>query len=205
MKPIPQRIIDQHRGDCMTACLASLLELPYESVPPFVANAYDAGDKTGARDAADAWLRDRNLHLLRVAWDDLNDWSALREALCIASMPSQRFPGGSHAVVAGWDRVPLDGGSHYHQLVIRYDPNPLNEPYDLKKTDPVALSFLVPIDPRGLGTRRVNLFDPASYQESPTDAPFRCSECDLVFYASQARIIDGKREFPCCKKLKELM
>jgi hypothetical protein len=33
MKPVDQRIIDPGHGDCMRACLASLLELPYEEVP----------------------------------------------------------------------------------------------------------------------------------------------------------------------------
>jgi hypothetical protein len=36
MTPVDQRIIDPDRGDCMTACLASLLDLPYEDVPYFL-------------------------------------------------------------------------------------------------------------------------------------------------------------------------
>lgn len=36
MKPVDQRIIDPGKGDCMTAALASLLELPYEQVPYFL-------------------------------------------------------------------------------------------------------------------------------------------------------------------------
>jgi hypothetical protein len=35
MIPVEQRIICKGSGDCMTAALASLLELPYENVPYF--------------------------------------------------------------------------------------------------------------------------------------------------------------------------
>lgn len=33
MIPIKQRIIDNKKGDCFTACIASLLEIPYEDIP----------------------------------------------------------------------------------------------------------------------------------------------------------------------------
>lgn len=35
MTPVDQRVIDPGVGDCMTACIASLLDLPYEAVPRF--------------------------------------------------------------------------------------------------------------------------------------------------------------------------
>ncbi len=202
MIPIQQRIVDQHRGDCMTACIASVLERSYESVPTWVADAYDAGDATDAQAAMTAWLRERNMHLLSVSWDHLNDWRALCGAFCIATMPSQRFPGGSHAVIATWERVSLEGGSFYHQLVIVHDPSPLNKPYDLKEKDPIALSFLVPVNPAAA------IFLPnwgRGIVTSPTGATFHCSTCNHTFRASEARIVDGMREFPCCKVLKDLV
>lgn len=36
MKPAYQRIVCPERGDCQSAALASVLELPTEAVPPFV-------------------------------------------------------------------------------------------------------------------------------------------------------------------------
>lgn len=36
MKPVKQQIVDQGRGDCMRATVASLLELEIEAVPHFI-------------------------------------------------------------------------------------------------------------------------------------------------------------------------
>jgi hypothetical protein len=37
MKPVDQTIIDKDRGDCMRACIASMLELDLSQVPNFLA------------------------------------------------------------------------------------------------------------------------------------------------------------------------
>ena len=155
MTPVHQRIIDPHRGDCQTACVATLLDLPYEAVPTWLADAMDAylahqTDPQGRRaqphdwhDAMVAWLRARNLHLLSLSWDHVQDWRALPGAFCIASMPSQRYPDSSHAVVA---RFTQDATSGAIRCDIVHDPNPGNTPYPLAQT-PSRLAFLVPLDP----------------------------------------------------------
>lgn len=43
MTPVDQRVIDPIRGDCMRACLASLLNLDYELVPNLAAIEADGG------------------------------------------------------------------------------------------------------------------------------------------------------------------
>jgi hypothetical protein len=150
-----QRILCKDRGDCMTACIASLLNLPYDSVPTWVADAHDDFTKPedpnappgplghyGAQHRMTVWLRERGLHLLEISWDNLRDWRPLVGAHCIASMPSQMAPGISHAVIGTWEaRSP----SH-HTFKIIHDPNPNNAPYP-NSVEPRAVSFLVPLDP----------------------------------------------------------
>jgi hypothetical protein len=36
MKPVYQEVVDEHKGDCMQAAIASLLELPLNEVPDFI-------------------------------------------------------------------------------------------------------------------------------------------------------------------------
>lgn len=43
MKPVDQRIVHYQRGDCMRACLASLLEIDYEKVPDLSGIDTDGG------------------------------------------------------------------------------------------------------------------------------------------------------------------
>lgn len=150
MKPVFQRIVDAGRGDCQTAAVASILELPYEQVPTWVADAFDARLPHEAHDRMLQWFREHGFHYLTIAWDDLNDWRSLNGVLCIASMPSQRFTGSLHAVVATWVKC-SEGG---HQFTIVHDPNPGNQPYPAS-AEPLRVSFLVPINPAIGVPRRV--------------------------------------------------
>jgi hypothetical protein len=161
MTPVFQRIICENRGDCLSCCIASILDLPYEQVPPWLAVAYDAtasntrhlislpGCPVGSLwhlhhwDAyKTAWLRERGWHLLTVPDTLMTDFRALVGAYCIASMPSQALPGHSHAVVGQWVKV----ADQHHRLEIVHDPNPNNKPYPLD-VDPLAVMFLVPLNP----------------------------------------------------------
>jgi len=136
-----QRIIEQHRGDCFTAALASILELRYEDVPCFLAEAVDAGQPHRWHAAMITWLQALGLRLHQVAWKDFNDWRGVDGALALLSVPSQRFPGGSHAVVCTW--VSEGGGS---TMRIIHDPNQENAPYP-RDVEPTFVKFLVPLIP----------------------------------------------------------
>lgn len=59
MKPVTQTITDSGKGNCMSACLASLLELDINEVPNFVA---ENGDEWLV--ACNMWLSDRGLTLI---------------------------------------------------------------------------------------------------------------------------------------------
>ncbi len=156
MKPVMQRIVDEGRGDCQTAAIASILDLDYEQVPTWVANAIDENKRTDAlvnlpespiyyqvcpHALMTQWLRERGWHLLDIGWEELRDWRGLVGAYCIASMPSQRYPGVWHAVVGTWRKVG-DG----HQFEIVHDPSPVNGPYPMS-VEPKSVAFLVRLNP----------------------------------------------------------
>lgn len=63
MKPVDQTIFGTPHGNCFAACIASILELPIEEVPNFIAE----GDRWW--DAAKAWLDERGYALLWVKHD----------------------------------------------------------------------------------------------------------------------------------------
>lgn len=148
MKLVYQQIVDQNRGDCQTAAMATLLGLDYADVPRWVADAYDARQLHTWHPAMLAWLREYGFHYLTIQWKSLVDWRGLVGVPCIASMPSQRFTGGAHAVVGTWKMKDPDGGfGSAHMFVITHDPNPLNDPYP-DGVVPTQVSFLVPLAPR---------------------------------------------------------
>ena len=61
MKPVNQSRISYVDGDCLRACIASVLELPLEDVPAYLK------DDMGAR--YNEWLQRFNLYLLCVRFD----------------------------------------------------------------------------------------------------------------------------------------
>ena len=62
MKPVDQLIIDDGRGDCLRACVCSVLELTSDEVPNFAESGFFAG----VRD----WLAQRGQRFFWVAVDD---------------------------------------------------------------------------------------------------------------------------------------
>ncbi len=124
MKPIDQRRIDAGHGDCMTACLASLLELPYEDVPLFREIEAD-GEKPWFSVLHD-FLQKRGYEFHGTfthsylstegrkyqPFDELRKSSKGVNGIFQAGGPSPRFPGVGHAVL-------IDG---YGNLV--HDPHP---------------------------------------------------------------------------------
>ncbi len=144
MIPVFQQIVCPERGDCQSAALASLLELPSGAVPPFVALAFDEGKLHKWFNFQAEWLRARGLVLITVEWRDLRDWRPLVGVYCVASVPSQKYKGGAHAVVGTWQRNDETGG---HSFIIAHDPRPDNDPYP-PDVVPRSVSFLVPLAPR---------------------------------------------------------
>jgi hypothetical protein len=141
MKPASQTIICKERGDCQSAALASLLEIPTSEVPPFVAIAFDEGKLHRWLEYQTEWLRARGLALITIPWRYLSDWRPLVGVYCIASVPSQKFQGGSHAVVGTWVRV----DENHHAFRIAHDPRPDNDPYP-EDVVPSYVGFLVPFN-----------------------------------------------------------
>lgn len=75
MRPVPQRIVASGGdgvlpGDCVKCCVASILELPYEDVPHFVAREVrDADGKPLEWDQGiNHWLRERGYPLHYMVW-----------------------------------------------------------------------------------------------------------------------------------------
>jgi hypothetical protein len=103
LKPIPQSIFVSTgvRGDCFRACVASILELPIEDVPHFVAIEKDWWGEV------QRWLAKWDLFALwiRVGEDFMLGWPA-ETTYCILNGESPRAKGRKHCVVArldGWN------------------------------------------------------------------------------------------------------
>jgi hypothetical protein len=152
VKPVHQLIIDQGRGDCWRACIASILELPIEEVPNFRET-----EKTNFR-AIEEWFQARGLALLnlypkfvpeekqgKIGADDLVRWDYICGAYAIASLPSQMFPGSLHAVVVRFQPSVEHPGAV--SLVVAHDPNPGNAPYRLEDHVIQQLWFILSVVP----------------------------------------------------------
>jgi len=136
MKPVMQTIIDRNQGNCWSACIASLLELPIEEVPPFVKL-----DRNGFLELAQEWLGKRGLFILRIRMprayltgDDMR-WHGIPEALCIATGKSPRGDYG-HSVVG---RI-VDA----YNFELLHDPHPDGTGIE---GFPRCVEFLVPLNP----------------------------------------------------------
>jgi hypothetical protein len=154
MKPVKQEITTGNRGDCLSACLASLLELKIGDVPKF---RRDYGPYA-MMPAARAWLRQNfGLSLIRIDLRrvDFENLGVAPGQLCIAGGRSPA-PGGLYHAVIG--RIAGDGGC----FETVHDPHPAGRGLRGK---PVALYFLVPID---IGPRSRK---PKRSRENPFECP----------------------------------
>lgn len=134
MIPITQEIITGDAGDCLSACLASLLELPLDAVPKF---RRDHGP-SGMMPAARAWLADMSgLSLICISLKNISieGLGAAPGLMCIAGGRSPE-PGGLYHAVVG--RIDAD------RFEMLHDPHPGARGIE---GDPLALYFLVPVDP----------------------------------------------------------
>lgn len=125
MTPVYQTIISNVDGDCMRACVATITGIPIDQMPNFV-------DYENLRfdDHMEPWLGRHGFAVIEPKRDraprDYN-WLGLRGMVAMASVPSQRFAGCTHAVVVGWRDHPEHDGAL--QVYIIHDPNPENAPY----------------------------------------------------------------------------
>lgn len=154
MKPVFQTIIDPVLGDCWRCSIASILEVEANEVPHFNA-ALAPGGYLDPATAFEEWLLECGFAYIEICpWrikggseanvTDLLHWSRARGVYAIASVPSQKYEGGMHAVVITWEEGSVEGSV---RVVVAHDPNPGNQPYDLATTKISMLAFIVPIVP----------------------------------------------------------
>jgi hypothetical protein len=119
-----QLIIDGAMGDCMRACVATITGIDIKAVPNFVDPDIAWDDHMGP------WLHRHGWALIDTYQDrsprDYN-WTGLQGMVAMASVPSQLFPGGRHAIVVGWRQHPEHESAL--EVYVVHDPNPRNQPY----------------------------------------------------------------------------
>jgi hypothetical protein len=124
MQPVDQRVIDPDKGDCFSACIASILELPLGAIP-----VYHSDETGSAWDRWVQWFRDANLTLICLTHHGPVPGYAIR------SIPSYTYDARLHAVVT------FDG-------VVVHDPSPNRlPPDDDRYTEWARHWVIVPIDP----------------------------------------------------------
>ena len=137
MIPVDQTVFTVPGGNCFSACVASLLELPLSEVPYFMGDAPIEEPYDWFQGFLE-WLRPLGWWAMCLNLD--NEWRP--DGLCILSGKSPRGDF-SHSVVARGR-----GGTHFeikgHPLVVEHDPHPSRE--GIETQDDVVV--LVPIDPR---------------------------------------------------------
>lgn len=129
MKPVDQTAFGFPGGNCFSACVASLLELPLDDVPYFMGDEIEESDPGAWWKRFLDWLRPRGWWA--VCFELKDDWRP--PGLHLLSGVSPRRPGSKwhHTVVAG------PGGEVVH------DPHP-DRTGVLTEHDVI---ILIPIDP----------------------------------------------------------
>lgn len=107
MKPVEQTIMGEPHGDCLRACVASILELPIEQVPNF----QQEDGNIHWYDRWQGWLAQFNLGWLSWQYDQAVPWFPPGYAIVGADSPRGPF---KHAIVV------YDGK-------IVWDPSPMRE------------------------------------------------------------------------------
>jgi len=126
MRKVFQTIIDRERGDCERACVATILGLPIEDVPNFA----DPEMRTHLHLWMREWLHTQGYGIIETKRDlgpvDYTCTGLYRLA-AIATVPSQVFKDGKHAIVVGWRVHPEYEGAL--ECYVVHDPNHSNAPY----------------------------------------------------------------------------
>ena|ERR1043166_9715325 len=148
MKPVLQTVFDRHKGNCLSAAIASVLEIDISEVPNFEVLNGDFISRVNEwlRPRGYAWFRTIQPRLSR--GEGLQDVGRLPEAgnefvhhpiaegaLCLATGKSPRGER-CHSVVGR-----MVGGYNFEML---HDPHPDGEGIEGL---PLCIEFLVPLDP----------------------------------------------------------
>ncbi len=135
MIPVYQTKFTTKDGDCMSACLASILECDLSDIPNFTEKR---SDEMNMWAAMREWLGIIGYALVIVSTDTFMVIPSGRELFAIAGVPSQKLEG-DHSVV-----VKISSKRPMHRLIeIAHDPNPNNKPY--RGGDIGDINFLVPM------------------------------------------------------------
>ncbi len=137
MKPVNQTLFGDGNGNCFTACVASILELPIEAVPNFCADS--KGKTMDMWDMVAEWVRSQNYGLVHIPIKLANCfWVGMDNCWGIGTVPSQKIPDCDHGVIIGWR-----ASGRWCNPYIAHDPNPNNErEYEIKEI--TAVEFLIP-------------------------------------------------------------
>ncbi len=145
MIPVIQTVFGKDKGNCYSACIASLLELEIDAVPCFVRDFRGKWYEEAQR-----WLGERGLMTLRIVMpkeiktgEDIR-FDPLPDSLCMATGKSPRGEFG-HCVVG---KIYL--GFNFQMT---HDPHP--DGCGIIGM-PTRIEFILPRDPRGLASYKVS-------------------------------------------------
>jgi hypothetical protein len=128
MKPVDQTVFDSKTGNCFAAVLASLFELPLESLP------FPDGIEENFWPTYQNWLKSHNLVLRTfLAGPDCRDWIP-KECYLSATVLSPRFEGVFHAVII------------YNGKIV-HDPHPSKASLADNLDAVVNVDIIFPLDP----------------------------------------------------------
>lgn len=99
MKPVYQTIMTKERGNCLAACIASLLELPIEAVPNF-------SERADWFNYVDEFLEQFDLQLVQTKYSRTAEH--LMRGYYILSGPSPNIKGVDHVVIGKNGKVVHD-------------------------------------------------------------------------------------------------
>lgn len=123
MKPVDQAIVHQRNGDCWSACIASILELPLEAVPKFCWHFGGYSDRACALFLEQYGYSYLRLHRYIKSEDEQYFWCSAGfnvwfadDTYCVLSGRSPNIPGGFHAVVGHI--------GHGGEIKVVHDPSP---------------------------------------------------------------------------------
>lgn len=166
MKPVDQTTFGFPGGNCFSACVASILELPLKEVPYFM----DHGEDWLA--AFGKWLQERGMTAICLNIQDMEEWVEKTLGIYILSGLSPRAP------------TPPDPKLHLHSVVARgnsiiHDPH-YSRSGLLSHSDAVIIVPLDPVEIKHQLHQICRRFDPWACDTGPegqTVDPNICMVC----------------------------
>ena len=130
MKPVDQQVLHDpdngKYGDCMRACIASLLELPAEEVPHF----FKTGNDNDFDDKLDQYLRWQGYSLLDITYFEFGRYQGIRGETDI------------HHIISGYTERGTYHATVGHRGKVVHDPHPSKAGLSSDKEDWI-FSFLI--------------------------------------------------------------